>query len=229
MFYFDYTFWLLIPALIFAFYAQSRVKSTFGRYSQVSSASRLTAAQAAAEILRYSPASEVGLERVPGHLTDHYDPRKKVLRLSDSVYNSTSIAALGVAAHEAGHAIQHAQRYSFLMLRTAFYPLASIGSNLAFPLFFIGLIFSGSGMKVLMDVGILLFSAAVLFTVITLPVEFDASRRALAILRERGFLNAAELNGARAVLKAAAMTYVASTAMAALQLLRMIILRQSRD
>ncbi|MGB9907455.1 MAG: zinc metallopeptidase [Candidatus Saccharicenans sp.] len=229
MFYFDYTFWLLIPALIFAFYAQSRVKSTFGRYSQVSSASRLTAAQAAAEILRYSPASEVSLERVPGHLTDHYDPRKKVLRLSDSVYNSTSIAALGVAAHEAGHAIQHAQRYSFLMLRTAFYPLASIGSNLAFPLFFIGLIFSGSGMKVLMDVGILLFSAAVLFTVITLPVEFDASKRALAILRERGFLNAAELNGARAVLKAAAMTYVASTAMAALQLLRMIILRQSRD
>jgi len=229
MFYFDYTFWLLIPALIFAFYAQSRVKSTFSRYSQVSSASRITAAQAVAEILRYSPASEVSLERVPGHLTDHYDPRKKVLRLSDSVYNSTSIAALGVAAHEAGHAIQHAQKYSFLMLRNAFYPIASIGSNLAFPLFFIGLIFSGGGTRILMDVGILLFSAAVLFTVITLPVEFDASRRALAILRERGFLNAAELNGARAVLKAAAMTYVASTAMAALQLLRMIILRQSRD
>ncbi|MGQ9801251.1 MAG: zinc metallopeptidase [Candidatus Saccharicenans sp.] len=229
MFYFDYTFWLLIPALIFAFYAQSRVKSTFSRYSQVSSASRLTAAQAVAEILRYSPASEVSLERVPGHLTDHYDPRKKVLRLSDSVYNSTSIAALGVAAHEAGHAIQHAQKYSFLMLRNAFYPIASIGSNLAFPLFFIGLIFSGGGTRILMDIGILLFSAAVLFTVITLPVEFDASRRALAILRERGFLNAAELNGARAVLKAAAMTYVASTAMAALQLLRMIILRQSRD
>ncbi|MBC7349790.1 MAG: zinc metallopeptidase [Candidatus Aminicenantes bacterium] len=228
MFYFDYTFWLLIPALIFAFYAQSRVKSTFSRYSQISSASRLTAAQAVAEILRYSPASEVSLERVPGHLTDHYDPRKKVLRLSDSVYNSTSIAALGVAAHEAGHAIQHAQKYSFLMLRNAFYPIASIGSNLAFPLFFIGLIFSGGGTRVLMDIGILLFSAAVLFTVITLPVEFDASRRALAILRERGFLNAAELKGARAVLKAAAMTYVASTAMAALQLLRMIILRQSR-
>lgn len=229
MFYFDYTFWLLIPALIFAFYAQSRVKSTFARYSQVSSASRLTAAQCVAEILRNSPASEVSLERVPGHLTDHYDPRKKVLRLSDSVYNSTSIAALGVAAHEAGHAIQHAQKYSFLMLRNAFYPVASIGSNLAFPLFFIGLIFSSGGARILMDIGILLFSAAVLFTVITLPVEFDASRRALAILRERGFLNAAELNGARSVLKAAAMTYVASTAMAALQLLRMIILRQSRD
>lgn len=145
MFYFDYTFWLLIPALIFAFYAQSRVKATFTRYSQVSSASRLTAAQAVAEILRYSPASEVSLERVPGHLTDHYDPRKKVLRLSDSVYNSTSIAALGVAAHEAGHAIQHAQKYTFLILRNAFYPVASIGSNLAFPLFFIGLIFSSGG------------------------------------------------------------------------------------
>lgn len=229
MFYFDYTFWLLIPALLFALYAQSKVKSTFTRFSQVSSASRLTAAEAVSEILRYSPASDVQIERVPGHLTDHYDPRKKVLRLSDSVFHSTSIAALGVAAHEAGHAIQHAQRYSFLMMRNAFYPIASLGSNLAFPLFFIGLVFSGGGTKILMDVGILLFSAAVFFTVITLPVEFDASRRALAILRERGFLNAAEINGARAVLKAAAMTYVASTAMAAIQLLRMILIRGSRN
>jgi len=229
MFYLDYTFWLLIPALIFALYAQSKVKSTFSRFSQVSSASRLTAAEAAGEILRYSPANDVRIERVPGHLTDHYDPRKKVLRLSDSVYQSTSIAALGVAAHEAGHAIQHAQRYSFLVLRNAFYPIASLGSNLAFPLFFIGLIFNRGGAKVLMDLGILLFTAAVFFTVITLPVEFDASRRALIILKERGFLNSAELNGARSVLKAAAMTYVASTAMAAIQLLRMILIRQSRD
>lgn len=229
MFYFDYTFWLLIPALIFALYAQSKVKRTFTQFSQVSSASRLSAAEAVSEILRYSPARDVRIERVPGHLTDHYDPRKKVLRLSDSVFHSTSIAALGVAAHEAGHAIQHAQKYSFLMMRNAFYPIASIGSNLAFPLFFIGLVFSGGGTRILMDIGILLFSAAVLFTVITLPVEFDASRRALAILRERGFLNAAELNGARSVLKAAAMTYVASTAMAAIQLLRMILIRQARD
>ncbi|MGB4703564.1 MAG: zinc metallopeptidase [Candidatus Saccharicenans sp.] len=228
MFYFDYTFWLLIPALLFAIYAQSKVKSTFHRFSRVSSSSRLTAAEAVAEILRYSPAADVRLERVPGHLTDHYDPRKKVLRLSDSVYNSTSIAALGVAAHEAGHAIQHAQRYPFLVMRNAFYPIASFGSNLAFPLFFIGLIFGG-GTTILMDIGILLFSAAVLFTVITLPVEFDASRRALAILKELGFLNAAELHGARAVLSAAAMTYVASTAMAAIQLLRMILIRSSRD
>jgi len=229
MFFFDYTLVLLIPALIFALYAQSKVKSTYLKYSQVISSSGLTAAEAVSEILRYSPASDVRVERIPGHLTDHYDPRKKVLRLSESVYDSSSIAALGVAAHEAGHAIQHAQRYSFLVLRNAFYPIASLGSNLAFPLFFIGLIFNRSSARVLMDVGILLFSAAVFFTVITLPVEFDASRRALAILKERGFLNAAELEGARKVLGAAAMTYVAATAMAAIQLLRMILIRQSRD
>jgi len=229
MFFFDYTLVLLIPALIFALYAQSKVKSTYLKYSQVISSSELTAAEAVSEILRYSPASDVRVERIPGHLTDHYDPRKKVLRLSESVYDSSSIAALGVAAHEAGHAIQHAQRYSFLVLRNAFYPIASLGSNLAFPLFFIGLIFNRSSARVLMDVGILLFSAAVFFTVITLPVEFDASRRALAILKERGFLNAAELEGARKVLGAAAMTYVAATAMAAIQLLRMILIRQSRD
>jgi Zn-dependent membrane protease YugP len=229
MFFFDYTLVLLIPALIFALYAQSKVKSTYLKYSQVVSSSGLTAAEAVSEILRYSPASDVRVERIPGHLTDHYDPRKKVLRLSESVYDSSSIAALGVAAHEAGHAIQHAQRYSFLVLRNAFYPIASLGSNLAFPLFFIGLIFNRSSARVLMDVGILLFSAAVFFTVITLPVEFDASRRALAILKERGFLNAAELEGARKVLGAAAMTYVAATAMAAIQLLRMILIRQSRD
>lgn len=229
MFLFDYTYVLLIPALIFALYAQSKVKSTYLKYSEVVSSSRLTAAEAVSEILRYSPASGVKIERVPGHLTDHYDPRKRVLRLSEGVYDSPSIAALGVAAHEAGHAIQHAQRYSFLVLRNAFYPIASIGSNLAFPLFFIGLIFSRSSARVLMDVGILLFSAAVFFTVITLPVEFDASRRALTILKERGFLNAVELDGARRVLRAAAMTYVAATAMAAIQLLRMILIRQSRD
>jgi Zn-dependent membrane protease YugP len=229
MFFFDYTLVLLIPALIFALYAQSKVKSTYLKYGQVISSSGLTAAEAVSEILRYSPASDVRVERIPGHLTDHYDPRKKVLRLSESVYDSSSIAALGVAAHEAGHAIQHAQRYSFLVLRNAFYPIASLGSNLAFPLFFIGLIFNRSSARVLMDVGILLFSAAVFFTVITLPVEFDASRRALAILKERGFLNAAELEGARKVLGAAAMTYVAATAMAAIQLLRMILIRQSRD
>lgn len=229
MFYFDYTFWLLVPALIFALYAQSKVKSTYAHFSRLASSSRMTAAEAVEEILKYSPASNVRVERVPGHLTDHYDPRTRVLRLSESVYDSPSIAALGVAAHEAGHAIQHAQGYAFLVLRNAIYPIASLGSNLAFPLFFFGLIFSRSGANILMDIGILLFTGAVAFTVITLPVEFDASRRALAILRERGFLNAKELEGARKVLQAAALTYVAATAMAAIQLLRMILIRQSRD
>ncbi|HEK85346.1 MAG TPA: zinc metallopeptidase [Candidatus Aminicenantes bacterium] len=229
MFYFDWTFWLLIPALIFALYAQNKVKSTYAHFSRLASSSRMTAAEVAEEILKYSPASDVRVERIPGHLTDHYDPRKKVLRLSEDVYDSPSIAALGVAAHEAGHAIQHARGYVFLALRNAIYPVASLGSNLAFPLFFIGLLFSRSGANVLMDVGIFLFSGAVVFTVITLPVEFDASRRALVILRERGFLNAQELSGARKVLQAAALTYVAATAMAAIQLLRMILIRQSRD
>lgn len=229
MFYFDWTFWLLIPALIFALYAQSKVKSTYARFSRISSSRRMTAAEAAEEILRYSPASDVRVEKIPGHLTDHYDPRKKVLRLSESVYDSPSIAAVGVAAHEAGHAIQHAQGYIFLAVRNAIYPVASLGSNLAFPLFFAGLLFSRSGASILMDIGILLFTAAVVFTVITLPVEFDASHRALVILRERGFLNAQELTGARKVLEAAALTYVAATAMAAIQLLRMILIRQSRD
>jgi len=228
MFYFDYTFWLLIPALIFALYAQSRVKSTYSRFSQIASSARLTAAEAVSEILKYSPASNVQVEKVAGHLTDHYDPRKRVLRLSESVYDSSSIAALGVAAHEAGHAIQHHQGYFFLAVRNSIYPIASLGSNLAFPLFFIGLIFSSRGPNILMDIGILLFTGAVFFTVITLPVEFDASKRALAVLRERGFLNAQELDGARKVLRAAAMTYVAATAMAALQLLRMVLIRQSR-
>ncbi len=229
MFYYDWTLWLLIPALIFALYAQSKVKSTFAHFSRMTSSSRLTASEAVSEILKYSPASNVRVEKVSGHLTDHYDPRTRVLRLSESVYNSPSIAALGVAAHEAGHAIQHAQSYGFLVARNAIYPIASLGSNLAFPLFFIGLIFGSGRANILMDIAILLFTGAVAFTVITLPVEFDASRRALAILRERGFLNARELEGARKVLRAAALTYVAATAMAAIQLLRMILIRQSRD
>ncbi|MDD8030729.1 MAG: zinc metallopeptidase [Acidobacteriota bacterium] len=228
MFFYDFTFWMLIPVLIFSIYAQSKVKSTFTRFSKVISSSRITAAEAAAEILKYSPARDVQIGRVSGNLTDHYDPRKKILRLSESVYDSPSIAALGVAAHEAGHAIQHAQGYAFLALRNLIYPVASFGSNLAFPLFFVGLIF-GSGARILMDIGIFLFSAAVLFSVITLPVEFNASRRALGILRERGFLNNQELIGAKKVLSAAAMTYVASTAMAAIQLFRMILLRNSRS
>jgi Zn-dependent membrane protease YugP len=169
------------------------------------------------------------VERVAGRLSDHYDPRKRVLRLSEGVYASNSLAALGIAAHEAGHAIQHGKGYAPLHLRNLIYPAASFGSTLAFPLFFIGFIFSTrQGPSLLMDIGILLFAVAVVFSVLTLPVEFDASRRAMAMLREGSYLTSEELTGARRVLSAAALTYVASTAMAILQLLRLILLRDRR-
>jgi Zn-dependent membrane protease YugP len=229
MFFWDYTFFLLIPPLILAFYAQSRVRGAFRKYSRVASVSKKSGAQAAYELLQAGGAGEVKIEKLPGELTDHYDPRKRVLRLSQGVYESTSVAALGIAAHEAGHALQHRNHYRPVDVRTLIYPVANLGSTLAFPLFFVGFIFSRQAPSVLMDIGILLFSAAVLFSVVTLPVEFNASKRALVLLQDRQFLTPDELVGARQVLKAAALTYVASTAMAAMQLLRMFLLRQSRD
>jgi Zn-dependent membrane protease YugP len=229
MFYYDHTFFLIIPTLILALYAQARVRSTYRRYAKVFAASQVSGADAAHRIMQTGGAGEVVIEKVAGQLTDHYDPRKKVLRLSEGVYDSSSIAALGIAAHEAGHALQHADGYAPLNLRNAVFPVASIGSTLAFPLFLIGFLMSNKGPSILMDIGILLFSGAVVFSVITLPVEFNASKRAVALLGERGFLRADELDGARKVLSAAALTYVASTAMAAMQLLRMFFLRQSRD
>ncbi len=229
MFFWEPTFFLLIPPLILALYAQSRVKGTYRKYGQVVAQSRKTGAQAASEILQAGGAGEVKIEKHPGVLTDHYDPRKKALRLSQAVYDSPSIAALGIAAHEAGHALQHRDHYAPLEMRSLIYPVANLGSTLAFPLFFIGFLFSRSGPSVLMDVGILLFAGAVLFSVITLPVEFNASKRAVVLLEERRFLTPQELIGAKTVLSAAALTYVASTAMAAMQLLRMFLLRSSRD
>ncbi len=230
MFFWDYTWFLLIPPLILALYAQARVRSTYGRYSRVPASSKLTAAQVARQILDTRGAQNVAIEKIPGQLSDNYDPRKKVLRLSEAVYDSNSLAALGVAAHEAGHAIQHHERYSPLAIRNAIFPVASIGSTLAFPLFFIGFLFSQKrGPSVLMDIGILLFAGAVFFSVITLPVEFNASRRAMAVLEERGYLSRTEMDGARKVLNAAALTYVAATAMAVMQLVRMILIRDSRD
>jgi len=228
MFFGDPTFLLLIPAFILALYAQAKVKGAYSKYGRIASASRLTGAQAATQLLQQAGAGEVTIEKTPGQLTDHYDPRKKVLRLSQGVYDSPSIAALGIAAHETGHAIQHHQHYQPMHLRSLIYPVANIGSTLAFPLFFIGFI-TGSGSKTLMDLGILLFSGAVAFSVVTLPVEFNASKRALTLLEERRFLTPDEMVGARKVLGAAALTYVASTAMAAIQLLRMFVLRSSRD
>ena len=228
MFFGDPTFLLLIPAFILALYAQAKVKGAYSKYGRIASASRLTGAQAATQLLQQAGAGEVTIEKTPGQLTDHYDPRKKVLRLSQGVYDSPSIAALGIAAHETGHAIQHHQHYQPMHLRSLIYPVASLGSTLAFPLFFIGFI-TGSGSKTLMDLGILLFSGAVAFSVVTLPVELNASKRALTLLEERRFLTPDEMVGARKVLGAAALTYVASTAMAAIQLLRMFVLRSSRD
>ena len=226
---FDGTFLLLIPALIFAFWAQFKVQSTFQKYSKVRAANGLTGRQMASAILARNGISDVAIEPIAGALTDHYDPRVKKVRLSQPVYDANSIAAIAVGAHECGHVIQHATGYAPLGIRSAIAPVAGFGSMLAFPLFFIGLIFGGGQMSWLMDLGILLFAGAVLFHLVTLPVEFDASKRALVQLNESGALMPQEVAGAKAVLDAAALTYVAAAAMSALQLLRLIMLRNSRD
>jgi hypothetical protein len=232
----DWTFVLLIPALLLAMWAQAKVKSAYHKYSQVGVRSGVTGAEVAQYILRNSSipiergtsmggSEAVGLEAIPGNMTDHYDPRSRTLRLSEDVYHGRSIAALGIAAHEVGHAIQHAQGYAPMSLRTIVYPVSSIGSTLAWPLFIGGFIFQ---LPFLLNIGILLYSAAVLFTLVTLPVEFNASRRAVAALSHGGYLTEDELHGVKKVLSAAAMTYVAATAMAAMQLLRMILMSQRR-
>ncbi len=228
MFFWDYTFFLLIPPLLLALYAQGRVKGTYNKFSRMFASSRVSGARMAQEILGLGGVNEVKIEKIAGQLSDHYDPRKKALRLSEGVYASDSIAALGIAAHEAGHALQHHAGYAPLQLRNAIYPVASFGSTLAFPIFLVGFFFSSKGPSILMDIGIFLFAGAVLFSLLTLPVEFNASRRALTLLKERGYLKGKELDGARQVLSAAALTYVAATAMAAMQLLRMFLLRRSR-
>jgi Zn-dependent membrane protease YugP len=212
-----------------ALYAQFKVQSTFQKYLRVGSSSNLTGAQVARELLDKNQLHNVPVEITPGNLSDHYDPRRRILRLSPEVYHGRSLAALGVAAHETGHAIQHANEYIPLNIRNAVFPVASFGSSLAFPLFFIGLIL-GRGGLFLMDLGIILFSVAVLFQVLTLPVEFNASSRALQMLEGGGYLSRGqEIAGARKVLSAAALTYLAATAMAVLQLLRLLVLRGSRD
>lgn len=226
-FFYDPTFMLLIPALLLAMYAQAKVSSTFQRYLRVPANSGVSGAQAARLLLDRNNLHDVRVEITRHHLGDHYDPRQRVLRLSPEVYHGRSLAALGVAAHETGHALQHAQAYIPLNIRNAIFPLASFGSSLAFPLFFMGLIFQTG---FLMDLGIMLFTAAVLFQVVTLPVEFNASSRALYMLESAGFLSrGAEVQGARKVLNAAALTYLAATAMAIAQLFRLLVLRGSRD
>jgi len=217
------TLLLLLPALILAGYASYKVRSTYAKYLQVPTQKRVTATQVAEEILTRAGVSGVKIEGTPRTLGDHYDPRRKSLRLSAP--NSPSVAAVGVAAHEAGHAIQHAQGYAPLAVRSAVVPVANFGSQLAFPLFFIGLIFRS---EPLLNAGIILFSAAVLFTLITLPVEFNASRRAVAALQQSGLVTQEELGGVKEVLSAAALTYVAAAAMAALQLLSMLLIARRR-
>jgi Zn-dependent membrane protease YugP len=229
MYFGDTTFILLIPAFILALYAQARVKGTYARYSRVMARSGLTGAEAARSLLNSGGAGDVAVEPIKGRLTDNYDPRKKVLHLSEGVYDGRSLAALGIAAHETGHALQDHTRYAPLQFRNGFFPVANIGSTLAFPLFFIGLLTSSRGPSILMDIGILLFAAAVLFSVVTLPVEFNASKRAVNILETQGLLSAQEIGGARKVLSAAALTYVAATTMAIVQLVRLLMIRDSRD
>jgi uncharacterized protein len=207
---------IVMPALLLSIYAQIKVKSTYSKFSKMPTFRGVTGAQAAQEILRASGVSGVNIELTRGFLSDHYDPRTKVLRLSESVYAGNSIASVGVAAHEAGHALQHAQGYMPLKMRSTLVPISSLGSNLAWPLLMIGFIFTSQS---LILAGILFFSLAVLFQIITLPVEFNASSRALIALPATGILSESEVKGARKVLSAAALTYVAAATAALLQLL----------
>ena len=219
-FFFDPTMVLVIPGFLLALWAQFKVKSTFSKFDKYVSRSGMTADQVAKGILR-SGGLAVDVEHVRGQLSDHYDPRDRTLRLSDSTYGSRSIAALGVAAHEAGHALQHASGYFALSLRTNIVPVANFGSWLGMPLFFIGFFFQSG---ILVEIGILLFSVAVLFGLVTLPVEFNASTRAIRLLADGNYLTEEEIPAARKVLNAAAWTYVASALVAVLQLLRLLIL-----
>ena len=225
LYYDSYYLVLVLPAILIAMAAQIMVKTTFRRYASGFSRRGQTAAQVARRILDDNGLQAVRLERVSGDLTDHYDPKANVIRLSDSVYNSASVASIGVAAHEAGHAVQHAVGYVPIKLRNAVLPVANIGSAAAMTIIVIGLLLS---FEPLVSIGILLFSALVLFQLITLPVEFNASRRALATLRDSHILDGKELSGARRVLSAAAMTYVAAVLVSAMQLLRLVLLTNRR-
>lgn len=225
-FYIDsYYLLLIVPALIICTIAQIRVSTTFSRYSSLPSRRGLTGAEVARQMLDRNGLRDVAVEAIRGNLTDHYDPAKRVVRLSDTVYGSASVAAIGVAAHETGHAIQHAQAYLPLKFRTAIFPVVRFSSAIALPLAILGLIV---GWAPLTDFGILLFSLIVLFQLVTLPVEFNASTRAITALDDMGILSAEELSPAKKVLHAAALTYVASALMAIANLLRLLLLRNRR-
>ncbi len=224
MYFYDSTMIILLPALIISAFAQFKIKSSFSKYSKVNSANGYTGAQVARILLDDDELFNIPVEIAPGKLTDHYDPSKRVMRLSEEVYYGTSVAAIGVAAHETGHAIQHKEHYVPLELRNSIVPAVNFSSNASWLLFFIGIILS---IPSLINIGIILFSAVVVFQLITLPVEFNASSRALKILESRNILYGDEIRGAKSVLSAAAMTYLSAALMAISQLIRLILI--SRD
>ena len=228
---FDWTYLVLVlPCMILAMWASANVNSTFKKYASQHSYRNLTGAEAAQRVLRHNGVSGVRIERVSGNLTDHYDPRTNVIRLSDSVYSSTSTAAIGVAAHEAGHAVQYAQNYAPIKLRAAIIPITNLGSKLAMPLILAGILFTflGNFSYTLVTIGIAAFGLSVVFQLVTLPVEFNASRRAMEAIASAGLLTEDEQRGAKKTLQAAALTYVAATATAIAQLLRLLVIFGSR-
>lgn len=227
-FFYDSTFIILIPAILLSLWAQYKVKNTFEKYSRVTSTNGYTGQQVARMLLDSKGLYNVPVEITSGKLSDHYDPSKKVMRLSEDVFYGTSVASIGVAAHETGHAIQHKESYTPLVIRDAIVPAVNFSSNLSWILLFIGLIL-GSGGTLLINAGILLFTIVVFFQLVTLPVEFDASKRALSILKDGGILYANEASQAKEVLDAAALTYVAAALTAILQLVRLIAIGRERN
>ena len=227
-FYYDPTYVMVLIGVVICMLASANVNRTFQKYSRIRSHSGMTGREAAERLLHANGIYDVTVQRVAGNLTDHYNPRNKTLNLSDSTYASTSVAAIGVAAHECGHAVQHANGYAPLKIRGSLVPVANFGSTLAWPLILIGFLIQGNASVLLINLGILLFSAAVLFQIVTLPVEFNASSRALKSLETNGILYTEEVADTRKVLRAAALTYVASAASAILQLLRLILISGGR-
>ncbi len=220
-FFYDPTWWLIIAGMILCLIASGNVSATYRRYSKIDNAWGMTASEVAERILKGAGIYEVRIERIEGDLTDHYDPKNKVVRLSESVYHSSSVAAIGVAAHECGHVIQHYGGYVPIRVRNAIVPVVNFGSKMSWPLILLGILF---GLTSLVDIGIILFSVVLLFQLVTLPVEFNASKRAIRIIRDDGILQGDEVTGARKVLNAAALTYVAGTIATALQVLRLFLL-----
>lgn len=227
-FFYDPTWWLIIVGMLLSLAASGNVSATYKKYSKIENARGMTASEVAERILKGAGISDVRIERIEGELTDHYDPKNKVVRLSEGVYYSTSVAAIGVAAHECGHVLQHYNGYLPIRVRNAIVPVVNFGSNLSWPLILLGVLF---GLTRLVDIGIILFTLVLLFQIVTLPVEFNASKRAIGVIRDTGILYGDEITGAKKVLNAAALTYVAGVIATALQVLRLFLLfgRRRRD